>query len=241
MPLIRDRLDPDALEAVFLGADSGEEEIRGSTYEQHFARSLPLGEAVMEAALLCYEMNGQPLSEIHGAPLRLVVPGWYGVAWVKWLNRIDFVDRRYVGRFMSDDYVTLRGEQAGSDTIWHRTLVGPINVKSITARTILQDDASLRVEGAAWTDGTPLRAVQVKIDDGEWRDARLDPSPDDVSKHSWTFWRFLWTDPTRGRHTVVSRAIDAKGRVQPSADDPQIALKKTYWEASQQVVREIEL
>ncbi len=241
LPLIENDVDPDAIEAVFFGADSGEEEIRDGQYEQFFARSLPLREKVMETALLCYEMNGEPLSLIHGAPLRLVVPGWYGVAWVKWLDRIDFVDRRYVGRFMSDDYVTLRGEETDAGTVWHRTLVGPINVKSMTARAMLEGDGTLRMEGAAWTDGTPLDTVQVKIDDGPWQDAELLPHPEGSTPHAWTFWRHRWRNPPSGRHTLVSRAIDAKGRVQPRAEDAQIAMKRTYWEASQQVVRTIEL
>ena len=242
LPILeRAGIDPDAIEVVFFGEDKGEEEIRGNTYEQQFARSLPLREPVMETAMLCYEINGMPLTMVHGSPLRLVVPGWYGVAWVKWLNRIDLVDRRYVGRFMSRDYVTLRGEETESGTVWHRTLVGPINIKSITARTIRQTDGNVRIEGAAWTDGTPLRSVQISIDGDSWVDVVLQPPPADATPHTWTFWSYVWINPTSGSHTIVSRAIDTKGRVQPSAEDPQIAMKRTYWEASQQVVREIEL
>jgi DMSO/TMAO reductase YedYZ molybdopterin-dependent catalytic subunit len=242
LPILeRAGIDPDVIEVVFFGEDKGEEEIRGNTYEQQFARSLPLRELVMETAMLCYEIDGMPLTMVHGSPLRLVVPGWYGVAWVKWLNRIDLVDRRYVGRFMSRDYVTLRGEETEAGTVWHRTLVGSINVKSITARTIRQTDGSVRIEGAAWTDGTPLRSVQISIDGGSWVDVVLQPPPVDATPHTWTFWSYIWINPTSGSHTIVSRAIDTKGRVQPSAEDPQIAMKRTYWEASQQVVREIEL
>ncbi len=242
MPILeRAGIDPDAIEVVFFGEDKGEEEIRGNTYEQQFARSLSLREPVMENVMLCYEVNGIPLSMVHGSPMRLIVPGWYGVAWVKWLNRIDLVDRRYVGRFMSRDYVTLRGEETEDGTVWHRTLVGPINVKSITSRTIRQADGSIRVEGAAWTDGTPLDTVQLSIDDGVWIDATLQPPPADATAHTWTFWSYTWSNPTPGTHTIVSRAVDAKGRVQPRAEDPQIAMKRTYWEASQQIVREIEL
>ena len=140
---------------------------------------------------------------------------------------------------MSRDYVTLRGEETGDGTVWHRTLVGPINVKSVTARAVRQVDGNVRIEGAAWTDGTPLASVQLKIDDGEWQDVELRSSPSEANQHTWTFWQHQWRNATPGAHTLVSRAIDAKGRVQPSAADPQIALKKTYWEASQQVVREL--
>jgi len=242
MPILeRAGISADAVEVVFFGADKGEEEIRGDTYEQQFTRSLPLRQPVVEAAMLSYEVNGMPLSMVHGSPLRLVVPGWYGVAWVKWLNRIDVVDRRHVGRFNSRDYVTLRGEETEDGTVWHRSVVGPINVKSITARTVRQEDGSVRVEGAAWTDGTPLESVQLSIDGGAWVATTLQPPPADATPHTWTFWSYTWSNPTPGTHTIVSRAIDGKGRVQPSAEDPQIALKRTYWEANQQVVREVQI
>ena len=242
VPLLQDcGIQPDAMEAVFFGADSGIEEIRRNEYAQHFARSLPLGRPVMDTALICYAMNGEPLPLLHGGPVRLVVPGWFGIAWVKWLNRIDIIDRRYVGRFMSRDYVTLRGEETDSGTVWHRTLVGPMRVKSIAARSLRQENGDVRIEGAAWTDGTPLESVQLSIDDGEWMEATLQPKPADATPHTWTFWSYVWTNPPSGTHTLVSRATDAKGRVQPTETDPEIALKKTYWEANQQIVREIEI
>jgi DMSO/TMAO reductase YedYZ molybdopterin-dependent catalytic subunit len=242
MPILeRAGINPDAIEVVFFGADKGEEEIGDNSYEQRFTRSLPLRSPVAETAMLAYEANGMPLSMAHGSPLRLAVPGWYGVAWVKWLNRIDVVDRHHVARFNSRDYVTLRGEETEDGTVWHRSVVGPINVKSITARTIRQADGNVRVEGAAWTDGTPLESVQLSIDGGTWVDTALQPPPADTTPHTWTFWSYTWPSPTPGTHTIVSRAIDAKGRVQPSAEDPQIAMKRTYWEANQQVVREVQL
>lgn len=234
-------IHPEALEAVFFGADFGTEEIRNNEYEQHFARSLPLGRPVMDTALVCYEMNGEPLSLTHGSPVRLVVPGWFGVAWVKWLNRIDITDRRYVGRFMSRDYVTLRGEETDAGTVWHRRLVGPMRVKSIAARAIRQENGDVRIEGAAWTDGTPLESVQLSIDDGEWRGATLQPKPAGATPHTWTFWSYVWPNPPAGAHSLASRATDTRGRRQPKAEDPEIALKKTYWEANQQIVREIEI
>jgi len=242
MPILeRAGVSPDAIEVVFFGADRGEEEIGDDTYEQQFTRALPLRQPVMETAMLAYEVNGIPLSMTHGSPLRLAVPGWYGVAWVKWLNRIDVVDRRHVGRFNSRDYVTVRGEETEDGTVWRRSVVGPVNVKSITARTIRQDDGNVRVEGAAWTDGTALESVQLSIDGGAWVDTALKPPPAGATAHTWTFWSYTWKDPTPGTHTIVSRAIDKKGRVQPTAEDPQIAMKRTYWEANQQVVREVQI
>ena len=107
-----------------------------------------------------------------------------------------------------------------------------MDVKSLIARAVRRRRGTVRFSGAAWTDGTPLRTVEVKIDEGKWLPATLDQSP--TAKYAWTFFSFDWRNPRAGEHTVVSRATDAEGRVQPAADDPQIKLKRTYWEANQQ-------
>ena len=237
-PILREcGLDARALEVVFFGADHGTEELRGAEYEQHFIRSLHVDRASQDDILLLYEMNGEPLPLNHGGPLRLGVPGWYGVAWVKWLSRIEIHDRRYVNRFMSRDYVTIRGEAQGEKVIWRQTLVGPMNLKSIVARVVRHPEGVLRVTGAAWGDGTPLRAVELKVDDGPWRRTQFTEGRD--VPHTWTFWSYDWRDSQPGEHTLVSRAIDVTGRIQPSADDPSIVMKKTYWEANQQYPRRI--
>jgi hypothetical protein len=90
-----------------------------------------------------------------------------------------------------------------------------------------------------WGDGTPLKAVQVKLDDGEWRDAKIDDKPNE--KYCWRFFSIDLGAVSAGKHTLVSRGVDMNGRVQPAADDDEIALKKTYWEAYQQVQRTIEV
>ncbi len=227
------------IEAVFFGADEKIEKIREKDYLQNFARGLSLGDALRDDVLLAYEMNGQPLEKGHGAPLRLVVPGWFGIAWVKWLTRIEILDRRYMSKYMAREYVTIRGEEKDGKTIWRETSVGPIDVKSITARAVRRKDGSVRLTGAAWTDGTPLNKVEVKIDDGAWQPAQLDLKQ--RAKYAWTFWSFDWKKPAAGEHAVVSRAIDDEGRVQPAADDPAIKLKRTYWEANQQWPRKIRI
>jgi DMSO/TMAO reductase YedYZ molybdopterin-dependent catalytic subunit len=183
-------------------------------------------------------MNGQPLAKNHGAPLRLVVPGWYGVAWVKWLNRIEVHDRKFMSRFIGRDYVTIRGEKRGEETIWRETSVGKMNLKSTPAHVIRQANGATSITGAAWSEGTPIKAVEVRIDDGAWRPARLTPNR---NSHAWTFWTIDWPNAAPGDHTIASRAIDARGRVQPAPDDPLITLKKTYWEANQQAVRKIHI
>jgi DMSO/TMAO reductase YedYZ molybdopterin-dependent catalytic subunit len=237
-PILREAgMKDDAVEVAFWGADSGKEDVRGNQVQQNFARSLSIKNALRDDVLLCWAMNGQPLTQGHGFPLRLVVPGWYGVAWVKWLMRIEARERPLMQRFMAKDYVTLRGEQRGDQTIWTQTSVGPMNIKSIVARAVKKKDGTIKVMGAAWNDGTPLKTVEIKIDNGEWTPTQLA----EQQKYTWTFWTYEWKDAVAGEHTIVSRATDEKGRVQPSADDPFIKLKKTYWEANQQYPRKIKL
>ncbi len=231
-------LKKEALEVVFFGADEKVEKIKEKDYLQNFARSLSVPDALQDKILLAYEMNGQPLPLSHGGPLRLIVPGWYGVAWVKWLKRIEVIDRRFMGRFMARDYVTIRGEERPDCTIWRETSVTRLNVKSMLGRVVRFDDGTARISGAAWTDGTPLQRVDVRIDDGLWLPARLDKRE---SKYAWRFWSYDWKNPTPGEHTLVSRATNVNGVMQPTADDPIIKLKKTYYEANQQYPRKIRI
>ena len=233
-------LDQRATEVVFYGADEGTETIRGGEYKQNFARSLSVADAFDPRVMLLYELNGKPLTKSHGAPLRLGVPGYFGVAWVKWLTRIEVTDRRFSGRFMARDYVTIRGEQQGDRTIWREQTVSHMKLKSIVARVVRKSDSKLRVSGAAWNDGrTALQAVEVSIDAGPWRRAVLGEGLE--SPYCWTFWHYDWPNPAAGEHTLVSRVIDADGNVQPTADDPEIKLKKTYWEVNQQVPRRVRI
>jgi DMSO/TMAO reductase YedYZ molybdopterin-dependent catalytic subunit len=232
-------IKPEGVEAVFYAADSGTEKIRGAEYPQNFARSLPIKDALKDNVLLCWEMNGEPLEKHHGAPLRLIVPGWYGVAWVKWLTRVEIHDRALLSRFMGRDYVTIRGEKQGNQTIWRETSVGKMNLKSVAARVTKLKDGGVRIMGAAWSDGTPIQKVELKIDNGNWASVQL--SKQDSAPHCWTFWHYDWKDAGAGEHTITARATDAKGNVQPSPDDDFITLKKTYWEANQQAVRKIKI
>jgi DMSO/TMAO reductase YedYZ molybdopterin-dependent catalytic subunit len=225
------------IEVVFFGADERIEKIREKDYLQNFARSLHINDARREDLLLCYELNGEPLPKEHGFPLRLVVPGWFGISWVKWLNRIEVLDRRYMSKYMAQEYVTLRGEERPDKTIWRLTSVGPMDIKSIIARAVKLPEGTIRLTGAAWGDGTPIRSVEVKVDGGPWMPATIDRSPRE--RYTWRFFTFDWKNPEPGEHQVVSRATDAEDRVQPAADEPAIALKRTYWEANQQWPRKL--
>jgi molybdenum-dependent oxidoreductase-like protein len=113
-------------------------------------------------------------------------------------------------------------------------------LKSMVARVVRRTDGSLLVSGAAWNDGSvPILSVELKVDDGQWIPARLGEGRD--TSHAWVFWTCAWRNAEPGEHTLVSRATDASGKVQPAADDPLIALKKTYWEANQQYPRKIKI
>lgn len=239
-PILRDLgIQSTAREVVFTGADRAEERIHGKTYPSRFARSLPLEDALSDNVLLAYEMNGQPLPAAHGYPLRLIVPGWYAVTDVKWLERIEVIDYRYMGWFQSKDYVTLRGKRKGLDIVYEAKSIDRANLKSIITRVTRKRSVAerdLTMEGVAWNDGTPMTSVELRIDDGPWRPARL-VRPD--STYAWTRFRLPWPDPEPGRHFLESRAIDPRG-TQPTAEEV-IRNRITPYENHGRIVRRIVL
>jgi DMSO/TMAO reductase YedYZ molybdopterin-dependent catalytic subunit len=210
--------------------------VREQQITQHFARSMSLEDALSPYNLLCYEMNGEPLPQPNGFPLRLIAPGWYGVANVKWLQRIEVRSNRLMNRFMGRDYVTLRHEEIDGEEVWTESSVGRSLLKSAPARVVRSEDA-YRIEGAAW--GQPIGKVEVQIDDSPWQVAKLDTA--NVRRFSWRFWSLDWTDAEPGEHTVTSRAVDTHGNVQPAQDDPLIANKITYWESNGQITRQVRI
>jgi DMSO/TMAO reductase YedYZ molybdopterin-dependent catalytic subunit len=248
-PLLKDcGIKPETIEVVFYGKDHQQETLRPGTprelkVEVPFGRSLTLDDALKLDALVAYERNGVPIEHRNGAPVRLIVPGWYGIANVKWLARIECRDRRYMGRYMARDYVTVRGERHGDQVVYVESSVTRINLKSIIARVTRQPAADGKIPvkalGAVWDDGTGIAKVEVKLDDGAWREAALAKEP--RSKFSWTFFTIDLGQLPPGKHTLVSRATNVKGRVQPAATDDEIALKRTYWEAYEQWPRAIDL
>jgi DMSO/TMAO reductase YedYZ molybdopterin-dependent catalytic subunit len=250
-------------EVVFWGADEGTVTVRDNsgvlragntgsttpdgsggldlTITERFARSMALKDAVHPDNLLCYEMNGAPLRPDHGFPVRLIAPGWYGVANVKWLTNIELRDSRHQGRFMARDYVTIREQVRDGEPVWTFTSVGRARLKSAPAKVTRRGD-HYAIMGAAW--GAPIGRVDVKIDNGPWTKAKLlhQPRRRRMSRdHAWTFWRLAWGRPTAGEHTVTSRAIDVAGNVQPSPEDPFLASKVTFWESNGQITRRVQI
>jgi DMSO/TMAO reductase YedYZ molybdopterin-dependent catalytic subunit len=226
----------DGREVIFFGADQGEEEVRETKTVQSFGRSMALADAMSPDNLLCYEMNGAPLPQANGFPLRLIAPGWFGIANVKWLQRIEVAPSRYMGRFMAEDYVTLREEQQDGETVWLQTSVGRALLKSVPAK-VTRSDGQHRIVGAAW--GAPIERVEVRIDDGPWQAAIIDRSEE--ADFAWKMWSLDWPDAAPGEHSITSRAVDVAGNVQPAPDDPVIANKHTYWESNGQVTRRVRI
>jgi DMSO/TMAO reductase YedYZ molybdopterin-dependent catalytic subunit len=228
------------IEVVFWGTDIGDialkDDIRDVKMHQNFARSMSLADAMNPNNILCYEMNGAALPAPNGSPLRLIAPGWYGIANVKWLKRIEVRDRRFMSLLMGRNYVTIREEDHNGETVWAETSVGRARLKSVPAR-VTRKDNSYRITGAAW--GAPIGKVEVKVDDWPWLEATIDHS--DEAEFAWKIWHLDWDNPATGEHTVTSRAIDVSGQIQPAMDDPWIAKKKTYWESNGQVTRRINI
>lgn len=224
-------------EIVFYAHDLGKQKVRDMDLTAPFARSMSVGEAMSPENLLCYEMNGQPLDAGHGAPLRLLTPGWYGVANVKWLDRIEVIESRFAGHFMARDYVTIREEQRDGQPVWIETVIGKALLKSAPAR-VTRKDGKYRIAGAAW--GGPVARVEVNVDGGPWMPATITEGGGG-SAYSWKFWVLEWGSPSSGEHAITSRATDTAGNIQPTITDPAITTKRTYWESNGQITRRVQI
>jgi DMSO/TMAO reductase YedYZ molybdopterin-dependent catalytic subunit len=228
----------EAREFVFFGADHGEEEVefRTSKYkvEQQFGRSLSRERAMSPEPFLAYALNGEPLTKHQGAPLRLLVPGWYGVANVKWLSEIFVQQEQYLGKFQARWYRTLRGEMIDGEMKWKETAVTHMQLKSFIAR-VSRENGGHKVLGVVLNDGTPLKSVEVRVDDGPWQAATMDPSTS--GKYSWKLFNYAWSGATPGEHTLVSRVTDVTGKVQPT--EKELETKKTFLEDNSQFPRKL--
>ncbi|WP_328664731.1 sulfite oxidase [Streptomyces sp. NBC_00328] len=207
-------VEPDAVDVVFTGADHGVE--RG--VEQDYQRALPLDVARGEEpeVLVVYAMNGAPLPPQHGHPLRLVVPGWYGMAHVKWLREITVTSAPFRG---FQQAVAYRLRQEASDEgepvtrIAPRALLVPPGFPDFMSRERAVPPGVVTLTGRAWSGRAPVTGVEVSTDEGRtWHPARLDPP--NADRWAWRGWSFTWT-ATPGRHVLSARATDAEGHTQP--------------------------
>ena len=233
-------LKADAQEIVFFGADRGKEAVtfRGNNFdvEQQYGRSLPRARALASepAPFLAYALNGEPLTKHQGAPLRLIVPGWYGAPNVKWLSEIVAQQDPYMGKFQTHWYRTLKGEMINGEMKWVETGITHLNLKSFVARVTKNGNAH-KATVIVLNDGTPIKSVEVKVDEGQWMPAKADPAT--TAKYGWKLYHFDWANATPGEHTIVSRATDANGVVQPTA--AELARKKTFLEDNSQMPRKV--
>jgi DMSO/TMAO reductase YedYZ molybdopterin-dependent catalytic subunit len=229
---------PQAREFVFFGADHGEEEVEFRTnkykVEQQFGRSLSRDKAMSREPFLAYELNGEPLTRHQGSPLRLLVPGWYGVANVKWLSEIHVQEEQYLGKFQARWYRTLRGETINGEMKWTEAAVTHMQLKSFIAR-VTREGSGYKALGIVLNDGTPLKSVEVRVDDGPWQPATM--NPETSAKYSWKLFTYAWSGTTAGEHTIVSRVTDVTGKVQPTTEE--LETKKTFLEDNSQFPRKV--
>jgi DMSO/TMAO reductase YedYZ molybdopterin-dependent catalytic subunit len=200
---------PDAVELVFTGADRGEQ----GGEEQDYERSLPLADALRPEVLLAYEMNGRPLEPQHGAPLRLVVPGWYGMTSVKWLTRISAVTEPFGGYQQAVAYRYQRDEEdpgEGVSRIRVRALMIPPGTPDFFSRRRSCEAGEVEVRGRAWSGTAPVSRVEVGVD-GVWEQATLEPP---VGEFAWRGWSYRW-QAAPGEHVLSCRASGVDGETQP--------------------------
>jgi DMSO/TMAO reductase YedYZ molybdopterin-dependent catalytic subunit len=218
--LERAGLRPAAAEVVLEGADRGE-----VTSDPRpagpipFARSLPLAKARQDEVLLAFRMNGADLPPAHGFPVRAIVPGWYGMASVKWLTRLIVTDAPFQGFWQTTDYSIYERDQG----LPVQRPITEMQIKSQIAQpragATVTAGSEVQIHGAAWTGESEVNRVEISADAGRtWADARLQGRP---QRYAWRLWEYTWRAPANaGRVSLLSRATDARGRTQPATRDP---------------------
>jgi sulfane dehydrogenase subunit SoxC len=202
----------DAVEVLFTGLDRGVE----GEIEQSYERSLPLAEALRDDVLLAFEINGRPLPPQHGFPLRLVVPGWYGMANVKWVARITVLDQPFDGYQQRRSYRLRQEEGEEGEPLTRmlpRALMVPPGIPEFPTRERFVGLEPCRLEGRAWSGREPIAAVLVSADGGAtWDDALVEPQE---APWLWTSWTYLWEPSAPGGYELACLARDALGNEQP--------------------------
>ena len=216
--LDRAKVKPTAREVILEGADRGKlEDPKSPAGDLNFARSIPLEKA--NDVLLAYKMNDVDLPSEHGFPLRAIVPGWYAMASIKWLQRIIVTDRPFNGYYQTLDYAYWKRRGDNAELV-------PLSEMQIKAEIAQPSDgetvpanSNVRVHGAAWTSNGEITKVEISSDDeATWNEAKLlgESKPD-----AWRLWEWSWKTPARsGKATLTARATDSNGQTQPTERDP---------------------
>jgi len=203
-----------AREVILIGSDTGEIDAAPRPGgEIHYARSVPLAKA-NDDVLLAWQMNGDELTSAHGFPLRAIVPGWYGMASVKWLSAITVITQPFHGYYQSVDYAFWQRDSGEPSLV----PITELQVKAQVARPSPAEWVPVGevylVRGAAWSGGADIMTVEISTDAGAtWQPARLDEQRD---HHAWRLWHFSWLPEQSGPATLMVRATDSKGRTQPT-------------------------
>ena len=207
-----------AREVILEGADKGTiAEPPRPAGTIHFARSIP-AEKAMEDVLLAFEMNGRPLTPAHGFPLRAVVPGWYGMASIKWLQRIVISDQPFNGYYQTVDYAFWKRDQSSPTLAPLTEMQSKAQIARPENNEVIPDGQTYSIKGAAWTADAEITKVEVSFDGGNsWREAHLDQ---ESRKNAWRLWQLEWESPKRGNYILLARATDSRGRVQPLERNP---------------------
>ena len=203
-----------AVEVILEGADRGAiKEPPRPPGAINYARSLPI-EKAREDVLLALRMNGEPLSPSHGFPLRAVVPGWFGMASVKWLQRIVFTETPFNGYYQSIDYSYWSRRDGLAELVPLREMQVKAQIARPALGEILDANSEYPISGAAWAADDDVTEVEVSSDGGaSWARAELMGEP---LKHAWRFWQFSWKTPSQpGRYILMARATDSLGQTQP--------------------------
>ena len=203
-------LAADAVDVLFSGLDRGVE----GEIEQCYERSLPVADALRDDVLLAYACNGVPLPPQHGFPLRLVVPGWYGMTSVKWLERITVLAEPFAGYQQATSYRFRQDPDEDGTPVTRiepRALMIPPGIPDFLTRRRFLPAGPVRLEGRAWSGWGPIERVDVSVDSERWTPAELGEPP---GAGAWTPWWLEWDAPP-GEHELCVRARDATGREQP--------------------------
>jgi sulfane dehydrogenase subunit SoxC len=210
------QIEDGAVEVLFTGLDRG---IQGGT-EHAYERSLPLEDALRPEIVLAYAINGQPLPPQHGFPLRLIVPGWYGMAHVKWLDRITVLTEPFQGYQQAHQYRRKQSEEDVGVPVTRmlpRSLIIPPGIPDFPDRRRFLAPGPCVLEGRAWSGWAPVVRVEVSVDGGgSWQDATLEEA---VGEFGWARWTYSWEDARSGDYELCSRATDAAGNIQPDEPD----------------------